>query len=232
MSDVAISAVTSVRSKPLPKGRPAGTDLRLENSKATRADILKVAAREFAMHGFSGARVDRIAAQMKTSKRMLYYHYKSKAELYRCVLRESYRAIRANESALNLENLTPLAALEAIVEFNFNYHIQNEHFIRMVMNENVLLGRNIQQIPSIRTENASVIEILRGICEAGAADGSMRPGIDPVDLHMSISALCVFNVANRHTFSFIFGRDMTGAAAVEARRRSVVATVLAAVGSR
>jgi hypothetical protein len=36
------------------------------------------------------------------------------------------------------------------------------------------------------------------------AQGVFRAGIDPVDLHMSISALSVFNVANRHTFSLIF----------------------------
>lgn len=232
MSEAAISVVPEKRAELARKGRPPKVDLRLENAKATRADILKAAAREFAMHGFSGARVDRIAAQMKTSKRMLYYHYKSKVELYRCVLRESYRAIRSKESGLVLRDLRPVEALEAIVEFNFNYHIENEHFIRMVMNENVLLGRNIQNVPSIRAENASVIRMLREVCEKGAADGSMQPGIDPVDLHMSISALCFFNVANRHTFSFVFGCDMTSQAAVDARRRSVVHMVLSTVAPR
>lgn len=205
---------------------------RLKNTEATRADILEAAAREFALHGFSGARVDRIAAQMQTSKRMLYYHYKSKGELYRCVLRESYRSIRAKESALNLRSLRPIEALQAIVEFNFTHHVENEHFIRMVMNENVLLGRNIQNVPFIRAENASVIEMLREICEKGAAEGTMRSDIDPVDLHMSISALCVFNVANRHTFSFIFDCDMTSKAASAARRRSVVEMVLGWVAPR
>lgn len=198
----------------------------------TRAGILAAAAEEFATHGFSGARVDVITAKTNTSKRMIYYYFGSKEALYRRVLQESYRALRLRESDLELENLQPVEALTKIVEFNFNHHMENEHFIRMVMNENVLMGRNIRQVPFIREENASVIELLDEICAKGAANGSMRPQIDPVDLHMSISALCVFNVANRHTFSYLFDRDMTSDAATAARRRSVVDMIIGGVSPK
>ena len=53
-----------------------------------------------------------------------------------------------------------------------------------------------------------------------------RAGIDPVDLHMSISALSFFNTANRHTFALIFKRDMDSTAAISARRDSIVEMVL------
>jgi len=46
---------------------------------------------------------------------------------------------------------------------------------------------------------------------------------------MTISALCFYSVSNRHTFSTIFKVDMTSAKALAARKRSVIATVLAAV---
>jgi len=35
-----------------------------------------------------------------------------------------------------------------------------------------------------------------------------RADVDPVDIHMVISAYCVFRIANRHTFKAIFKRDM------------------------
>ena len=53
-----------------------------------------------------------------------------------------------------------------------------------------------------------------------------RAGIDPVDLHMSITALSVFNVANRHTFSLIFQRDLDEPRAMGARRDSIVDMVV------
>ena len=43
---------------------------------------------------------------------------------------------------------------------------------------------------------------------------------------MSISALGIFNVANRATFSIIFKRDMTSPKALAARRGEVVDIVL------
>jgi hypothetical protein len=43
---------------------------------------------------------------------------------------------------------------------------------------------------------------------------------------MSISALCFFNVSNRHTFSLIFERDLDSTAAIAARRNSIIDMVL------
>jgi len=56
--------------------------------------------------------------------------------------------------------------------------------------------------------------------------GVFRPDIDSIDLHMSISALCFFNVSNRHTFSLIFERDLDSTAAIAARRNSIIDMVL------
>ena len=212
-----------------PPGETSARRGRVNSPENTRADILVAAAREFAINGFSGARVDAIADQTQTSKRMLYYYFGSKEGIYRCVLLECYRALRRREGELDLANLSPIDALKAIVEFNFNHHIENQDFIRMVMNENVLMGRNLREIPFIKAENSSVIEMLREICEKGAAEGAMRAQVDPVDLHMSISALCVFNVSNRHTFSYLFDRDMMGQPALEARRKAVVDMILSSV---
>jgi len=53
-----------------------------------------------------------------------------------------------------------------------------------------------------------------------------RKGIDPIDLHMSISALCFFTVSNRHTFSLIFKRDLTSAAVKAMRRANIVEMVM------
>jgi hypothetical protein len=43
---------------------------------------------------------------------------------------------------------------------------------------------------------------------------------------MSISALCFFDVANRHTFALIFKRDLTSPAAMRARRDSIVEMIV------
>ena len=53
-------------------------------------EILDVATSEFAEHGFSGARVDEIAARTRTTKRMIYYYFGSKEGLFVAVLERAY----------------------------------------------------------------------------------------------------------------------------------------------
>src|SRR4051812_33292189 len=86
---------------------------RTNDPEGNRRNIIEVATREFAEKGFSGARVDRIAARTKTSKRMLYYYFGDKEALYIAVLEEAYRRIRAVEATLDLGHETPAAALRA-----------------------------------------------------------------------------------------------------------------------
>jgi hypothetical protein len=94
------------------------------------------------------------------------------------------------------------------------------------MVENIHHAEHIAQLSSTQQSSMGAIETLRSIVERGVREGVMRKDLDPIDLHMSISALCFFNVANRHTFSTIFKVDMTSPAATAARRESVADMIL------
>ena len=61
--------------------------------------ILAAAALEFAERGFGSARVDRIARRARVNKAMIYYHFGSKAALYRDILRDMFEAVGAAVSA-------------------------------------------------------------------------------------------------------------------------------------
>ncbi|TMR97208.1 helix-turn-helix domain-containing protein, partial [Nonomuraea basaltis] len=69
--------------------QPAAAERR-RDAERTKAEILEVAQQEFARHGYAGARVDEIAARMRTTKRMIYYYYGSKERLYIAVLEKAY----------------------------------------------------------------------------------------------------------------------------------------------
>ena len=71
--------------------------------------------------------------------------------------------------------------------------------------------------------------MLAELLARGRRERVFRRDIDPIDLHMSISALCIFNVANRATFSTIFKHDMASPKALAARRAQVVDIILRAV---
>ena len=202
------------------------TAKRTYDADASMADILRVATAEFADKGLSGARIDEIAAATRTSKRMIYYHFGSKEGLYLAVLEKSYQRIREIESQLKLEDLAPEDALRKLVGFTFDYHHDNQDFIRLVMNENIHRGEFLAQSQSIRQLNAPAIDSVRLIYERGVQARVFRQDIDAVDLHMSISALCFFNVSNQHTFGLLFGRETASPTALRARRDSIVEMIV------
>jgi AcrR family transcriptional regulator len=203
-----------------------GRARRSHDPDKTRANILDVATRVFAEKGLSGSRIDEIAEMTNTSKRMIYYYFDSKDGLYQAVLEESYRRIRTIEGELKLAALPPLEALAQLVRFTFDYENANEDFIRLVMVENIHNAAHLKAQPNIASLNSGAIDRLRGICERGVADGEIRAEVDPLDLHMSISALCFFNVSNRHTFSTIFNVDMGSKKALAERRASVARMIV------
>jgi AcrR family transcriptional regulator len=196
-------------------GRPATTADR--DADATRADILAIATEEFSGKGLSGSRVDEIAERTHTTKRMIYYYFGSKEGLYRAVLERAYDHIRTLESELDLDALSPDEALRKLVRLTFDYHNRHPEFVRLVMNENIHQGAHIGHLTNIKERNRTVIATLTKLLDRGVKAKVFRRDIDPIELHMSISALCFYNVSNRYTFSRIFGRDMTSPKAAAAR---------------
>jgi AcrR family transcriptional regulator len=199
---------------------------RTNDPARTMANILEVAMNEFAEKGLAGARIDEIAAATHTSKRMIYYYFQSKEGLYLAALEEAYRRVRSTEAELKLDDLDPESALRRLVEFTFDHHAGNEAYIRMVMSENINRGQFLAQSTSIQALNLKAISAIEKLYARGVEQGVFRPGLDPIDIHASISALSFFNVANRHTFGLIFKRDFAAPAVATLRRASVVEMVL------
>jgi AcrR family transcriptional regulator len=216
----------TVHSAPVRKAAKGKAAPRTNDPERTMADILEVATREFADKGLAGARIDAIAEAMRTSKRMIYYYFGSKEGLYLKVLEESYRRMRAMEAAAHLDDLPPEDALRKLVGHTLDYQWGHPEFARLVQNENIHRAQYLAQSKTIRKLNMPAIDGLRRVLERGQGDGVFRAGIDAVDLHMSISALAVFQVSNRHTFSLIFQRDLDSPKALIARRDSVIEMVV------
>jgi AcrR family transcriptional regulator len=222
-----VHSAKSARRPPVKvKARAAAPEPRTHDPERTRADIIEVATREFSDKGLAGARIDLIAQAMRTSKRMIYYYFGSKEGLYVAVLEAAYSRMRSIESELHLDDLSPEDALRKLVGFTVDYQLAHPEFIRLVMNENMHRGLYLAQSKTIQRLNVPAIEGLRKVLQRGQREGVFRGALDPLDLHMSISALSVFNVANRHTFSLIFKCDLQTAASVVARRDSIIEMVV------
>src|SRR5580698_628400 len=192
------------------------------DAAAARANILAIATEEFSKKGLSGSRVDEIAERTHTVKRMIYYYFGSKDGLYRAVLERAYEDIRSLEVSLDLDSHTPEEALRVLVGATFDYHNAHPDFVRLVMNENIHHGDHIGQLAIIKARKSTVLTMLSRLIDRGVAARVFRKDLDPIEVHMSISALCFYNVSNRYTFSQIFQRDMSSPKALKRRRETVI----------
>lgn len=181
----------------------------LSDAERSKQDILAIATEEFAANGLSGSRVDEIAERTRTSKRMIYYYFGGKEGLYQAVLEKAYSDIRTLESRSNLDDLEPREALRKLIELTFDYDETHPHFISLVSVENIHQARHLSGMKTIKEMNQTVIRTLADILERGRKQGEFRSDLDPVDVHLMISAFCFFRVSNRHTFGAIFERDLS-----------------------
>src|SRR3954470_11663894 len=203
----------------------ASAQLRGHDPKRTRQDILNVATEEFASAGFSGARVDMIAERTRTSKRMIYYYFGSKEGLYLAALEKVYGELRAAEMGLDVAHQSPVDAMRRLIELTFDYQEAHPEFVRLVNTENVNYGRYIEQSEAIRSLNVSIIDVLASILQRGREQGLFRSDLDPVDVHMLISAFCFFRVSNQYTFGIIFQRDLSSPE-LRQRHRTLISEVI------
>jgi AcrR family transcriptional regulator len=190
-----------------------------------RNQIIDIATTEFVDKGLAGARIDEIAG--KATKRKIYYYFEGKDDLYRAVLERAYKRVRESEQTVDIEHGTAPEVLRRLIEHDFAYHSEHQDLVRLVMNENIHQGVHIGEIAGIQDSNRSVIELIQKIIDRGVAEGSFRTDIDPVDLHMTMSALSFYNVSNRYTFSHNFGADMTSEKAIRSRASRVADIILA-----
>jgi AcrR family transcriptional regulator len=199
---------------------------RQQDPEGTRQNIIEVASQEFALNGLSGARIDEIAAKTRSSKRMIYYYFGDKEGLYLSALENAYAEVREGEAKLDIAGLSPIEGLKRLVEFTFEHHHQHEDFIRMVMIENIHHAEYLEKSKVIRQLNVTAIGTIEALYARGVKDGLFRSGLDPIELHWQISALCFFNVSNRATFSRLFGRDLSTAKAQASLKLNAVNMVL------
>ena len=206
-------------------GQVAVKEPRKRNATATRAELISVATEEFAEKGLAGARVEEIASRTATSKHMIYYHFGSKDGLYRAVLEQAYEDFRIAEGSVDYDGLPPVEALTSLVGATFDVHAARPQIVRIIMAENINCGEQIRSIDSFEQRDLAV-DTMRRILDRGAADGTLRSGLDPLQIHLTVSALCFHYIANVHTFGHVFEIDAHSPDQIAKRREEIIATVV------
>lgn len=191
----------------------------------TRATILEAAFIEFADKGLAGARVDEIARRTATSKHMIYYYFGNKEGLYRAVLAYVYQNVRFAEQKIDYTKLAPIEALTSLVGLSFDFHVNSPQYVRVIMGENMNNGEHIHHITDFE-QRRTILDSMSEIVSRGIKGGDFRRNIDVLQLHMTITALCFYYVANRFSFGHIFQVNLEAPSMLALRRKHVIDAAL------
>ncbi len=173
----------------------------------TQQEILRVATEHFTRLGYFGARVDDIAAETSTTKRMIYYCFESKDGLFTAALRATYGAIRAFEDALGLDDLKPRDAIARYVGETLRYHERHPELALLARAENLLGGVHLAADADEPVERPIVAQLDR-VLERGRQEGDFRDGVAGIEVHIVVSGLCNFRITNESTIRALFGYEL------------------------
>lgn len=153
-----------------------------------RRQILDAARTCFIQDGYAQTRMDQIAREAHLSKGGLYFHFKSKRELFLALVEQEYgyamhffRNIRHSEQ-------TPRAKLEALVSFFMKMFATHPEFHRffIVMGEMALRDETIRD--HLTKLQLDYVGVMSEIIVEGISAGVFRP----VDPHMVAELLKAF----------------------------------------
>ena len=192
---------------------------RQRNAVATRDRILKIASKEFAAHGYDGARIDAIVARCKISKNLVYHYFDSKEALFIEVMERAYGAMRERQNELALTGEDPVRDMRELVEKTVQHFIDQPEFHQLLSTENLHKAVHIRKSKVISEMFNPLRTALSTILESGKQKGVFRRDADWVDLYVSISGLGSYFITNRYTLSYVLDVDLGAADRQQSRLR-------------
>lgn len=156
-----------------------------EEAAITRATVLKAALSVFSAKGYDAATLDDVAAAAKVTRGAIYWHFKSKADLYNTLIDEV--SARGNTVVQNAvaEGGTLLDILRRIF-VNQCALMEDDRDARAVM-ELVLFKTGLN--PELKAGRKKQIDegnaLIAGIADAmrmGIAQGVLREDVEPTDM--------------------------------------------------
>lgn len=182
---------------------------RTRNPAATKARILEAAAQEFADHGLSGARYERIADHASANKERIYAYFGDKEQLFAAVLEDHMPAFAEAHGMTD-----PLGIADHIGEL-FDFHAQNPNLTRLLLWEALHYG--FDEVPS-SVVRADHYRGRRDIVATALGDAS---ALDPGHLSFALTSLVAWWFAAPQLARFHVDGDIQSPE-VHARQRSFV----------
>src|ERR1700683_1261041 len=177
------------------------------NSAESREQILRAATSEFVMHGFAGARINRIVKKASSNPRMIYHYFGSKSELYLAVLEEALGGLRRRELQIDIEHLEPREGLLQLFDFMSNYFESNQHLVRLLSAENLLKAKYMRKSRRIPEMSSPVLHVIEQLIARATKSGQFAARSGRVEaLRSNGRTIAISSVERTHLIDHLWSR--------------------------
>lgn len=202
------------------------TDLpRTRDAERSRTQILDAAERLFAAHGYQGTSLQDVGNAAGVSRGTPSYFFGSKEGLYRAVLQRKFagvaqllRDIRLDAAARGQK---PEEVIAREIEGYIDFLVSHPTFVRLVQWEALDGAGRLAEMEGYLAAPLQALEVIREETDRDC----FRP-VDPLQLMLSIAAMCWFPLSQKGTLMRALGENPFDPEFVERRKRHVVELVL------
>ncbi|MFC2158079.1 TetR/AcrR family transcriptional regulator [Acidobacteriota bacterium] len=177
-------------------------------SKNPKEKILSAALKEFAAHGYGGARMDTISKEAGVNKAMLFYYFVSKENLYQTVIDSALKEYLKGVRSMMRPDLSPQKLLEELPKLIFTFFSKKRDIIRLIGFELIQNPDNLVPYMS-RVLQGGVINgpklVSRRVTSWYKKGKITEP--DPLHFILNIMSLSIFSIVVRPMVAGIFGRS-------------------------
>ncbi|MSP31603.1 MAG: TetR/AcrR family transcriptional regulator [Pseudolabrys sp.] len=192
----------------------------------SKEKILKAAIAEFALKGLDGARVDVVARRSGVNKTLLYHYIGNKDRLFVAALEATYQKIRVRQSSFLARQMDPENGVCQLVHLLMTIWVEHPEYGKLLASENFHGGKHVKRSKLIGEMYQQVVDALNGLLKRGVEQGIFRPGIDAIDLYISISSLSAYYVAHQHTLNALFHVDLMEPRRLQQRENHIIDMIL------
>ncbi|WP_373897200.1 TetR/AcrR family transcriptional regulator [Haloimpatiens sp. FM7315] len=153
----------------------------------TKKAIFESGVKVFSEKGFTGATMDEIAANAGLVKGTLYYHFKSKQEIFDYIISEGISIIKDEVQEAVKREKNYISKIRELCRIQLNVVYNNRDFVKVVMSELWGRGDINSEIKNAITKYISYIE---NNLKEGMESGEVRKGEPSFMAYTFLGMLC------------------------------------------
>ncbi len=162
-----------------------------EKSSDTRSEIIEAAREQFLLHGYEGARLQKIADHIGVTKAMIHYYFNTKKELFERVYEQSAEQIFGELADVIDQDIPLFKKIEQLIETCLQVADHHPRVLSFVITES---SRKSDWLNPILKKNGG-LDLKEFEAELqDAADNYQIASVDARTLLVQIFSLCYYPV--------------------------------------